>query len=381
MIVSNSIKVLGVDDEPTNRFIIQELLEDLYDVHLVSSGQECLDYLNKETPDLILMDVKMPQMDGLETCEKIKALPSAKEVPIIFVSAHSSEDDRLQGYKAGGSDYVGKPFNEEELLNKIKLFSSTRKNIKKLEDSSNDAFKTAMTSMMNAGELGEVITYFRKSFICHDVDALAQLALSSIRSFQYEGSVYFKLPKEGYFNCSLYLSTKGGDGEFEKKVMTKAKEHGRIVEYGSCLIFNAGRVSLMLNHVEFDDEKVGRLKDHLAVIVEGLEERLESIHANKYLEVKKKANLDAQLMAAETIKDIHALFKNQRLNSTQILSDITKELEDSFLTLGLSEEQENLLSTMISDGEIKMDKLYDSGQFMEDKINAIVDVLNEVENE
>jgi len=377
VMMNNSIKVLAVDDEPTNQFIIEELLDGLYDVHLVDSGQKCLDYLNKKTPDLILMDVKMPQMNGLETCKKIKALSSAKEIPVIFISAHSTEQERLEGYKVGGSDYVGKPFNEEELLNKIKLFVSTRQNIKQLEDTSNHAFKTAMTSMMNAGELGEVITYFRQSFICKDVQALSRLALSSISSFQHEGCVYFNMPTQGYFNQSFYQSTDHVDEVLEKKIMDKAKVHGRIVEYGSRLIFNAGAVSLMIKNVDFNDDKVGRLKDHLAVIAEGLEERLESIQVSEYLEVKKRANSKAQLLAAETIEDIRTLFKNQRIKSMNIMSGITDQLEQSFFTLDLNERQEKHLSELLSEGETKMDTLYDAGTIMEDKLNAIVNELSE----
>jgi CheY-like chemotaxis protein len=113
-------KILSVDDEPINQIIVEELLGTEFDISLVSSGEECLEEIDRIKPDLILMDVSMPGIDGYQTCRELKLRQSTQHIPVVFVSALSSIEDMMLGYEAGGYDYISKPFNHFALENKIK---------------------------------------------------------------------------------------------------------------------------------------------------------------------------------------------------------------------------------------------------------------------
>ncbi|WP_289054679.1 response regulator [Carboxylicivirga marina] len=113
-------KILIVDDTPSVIDIIREILMRAgYEVAIATSGEKALKKLDVIHPDLILMDIMMPGMDGYETCQAIKKNKAFSDVPIIFVSALSNSFDKVKAFKSGGVDYVPKPINDEELLMRI----------------------------------------------------------------------------------------------------------------------------------------------------------------------------------------------------------------------------------------------------------------------
>ena len=119
--MSEKHHILAVDDEPFNLDILKELLEETYDLSFATTGEECIALASQSTFDLILLDVGLPGISGLDVCKQLKADPSTQDIPIIFVSALTSTKERLEGFNADAQDYINKPFNQEELKAKIQL--------------------------------------------------------------------------------------------------------------------------------------------------------------------------------------------------------------------------------------------------------------------
>lgn len=115
-------KILITDDNATNIEILEEVLADKYHVTPARSGEETLAILDEYHPDLILLDIMMPGIDGYETCRRIRAIPRLNNVKVIMVSAKAMVSERLKGYEAGADDYITKPFDEEELLAKVRVY-------------------------------------------------------------------------------------------------------------------------------------------------------------------------------------------------------------------------------------------------------------------
>jgi two-component system sensor histidine kinase/response regulator len=113
-------RVLVVDDNEANRLLLQELLElEGHQVLLASNGAEALECAAKQLPDLMLLDVNMPRMDGLEVCRRVRADPASRALPIILVTALAERAHRLQGIAAGANDYVTKPIDRADLLLRV----------------------------------------------------------------------------------------------------------------------------------------------------------------------------------------------------------------------------------------------------------------------
>jgi two-component system sensor histidine kinase/response regulator len=115
-------KILVVDDNVTNLTIVEETLSDDYEIVCASSGAEALAVASKFRPDLVLLDIMMPEMDGYETCRRLRADPQLRYVKVVLVSAKTRTADRLLGYEAGADDYITKPFVPEELAAKVRVF-------------------------------------------------------------------------------------------------------------------------------------------------------------------------------------------------------------------------------------------------------------------
>lgn len=119
---TNRKKILAVDDEPTNLKLLEAVLAPRgYMLEMALSGQEALDKIKTLIPDLVLLDIMMPGMDGYEVCEKIKGDPTLPYIPIIFLTAiHADQKSITFGLDIGGDDYIRKPFDNLELLSRIK---------------------------------------------------------------------------------------------------------------------------------------------------------------------------------------------------------------------------------------------------------------------
>ena len=128
--------ILVVDDIPTNiRILKKKLLKENYTIMSANSGKVALEMVEKNKPDLILLDIMMPQMSGFDVCKILKSNPKTQSIPIIFLTAKVESEDIVKGLELGAVDYVAKPFNFAELLSRIK----THTELKRLQDNLEEA--------------------------------------------------------------------------------------------------------------------------------------------------------------------------------------------------------------------------------------------------
>lgn len=114
-------KILIVDDVMSNVLLLKVLLvNEKFQIVTASNGKQALDQVIKEKPDLVLLDVMMPDMTGFEVAETMKADRRMADIPVIFLTALNSTGDIVKGFKAGGNDFISKPFNKEELIIRVK---------------------------------------------------------------------------------------------------------------------------------------------------------------------------------------------------------------------------------------------------------------------
>ncbi len=113
-------RILVVEDNADNRILITDVLDSMdYEVIIATDGEEGLRKASAERPDLILMDISLPQMDGLTATRRIKAMPELQHIPIIALTAHAMVGDRERALEAGCDDYVSKPIDLRELATKL----------------------------------------------------------------------------------------------------------------------------------------------------------------------------------------------------------------------------------------------------------------------
>ncbi|TAN53879.1 MAG: response regulator [Methylococcaceae bacterium] len=113
-------RILIVDDQPANIQLLHQTLKHEYDVSMATSGQQAIDFCQRKLPDLVLLDVQMPGMDGYEVCRRLKEEPATRDVPIIFITARDGVEDQTRGLETGAVDFITKPVNPLVVLARMR---------------------------------------------------------------------------------------------------------------------------------------------------------------------------------------------------------------------------------------------------------------------
>ncbi len=138
--------ILIIDDEPSNLHLLSELLTRRgHKTRLVPNGHRALSSIEKSIPDLILLDILMPEMDGYEVCRRLKADERTRDIPIIFISALDEVFDKVKAFKLGGVDYITKPFNEAEVFARVQTHLSIQQMFRQIQEQNQELEAFART--------------------------------------------------------------------------------------------------------------------------------------------------------------------------------------------------------------------------------------------
>jgi two-component system, cell cycle response regulator len=127
-------KILIVDDYPANIKVLGELLRENYELLVATNGLKAIPIAKEKAPDLILMDVMMPEMDGFSAASAIRKDELTADIPIIFITAKGETEDIVKGFEAGGQDYITKPFNPQELFARVNTHIELKQSKQAIKD-------------------------------------------------------------------------------------------------------------------------------------------------------------------------------------------------------------------------------------------------------
>jgi len=167
--------ILVVDDAPSNIKVAHEILKDLYRTRVATSGAMALKAArHTPPPDLILLDVMMPEMDGYEVCTKLKADPLTREIPVIFLTAMTDASDETRGFAVGAVDYIRKPFSPAVFLARVHTHLMLREAQEQLLQTVLGTFASseAPTSSFNAETAAPLIARLKSLLEANDGDAI-----------------------------------------------------------------------------------------------------------------------------------------------------------------------------------------------------------------
>jgi len=369
-LMSDKIHVLITDDEPLNLELMEEILEDHYQVDCVSSGQECLTYLEANKPDILLLDVAMPNMNGYEVCKIIKA-DEELTLPILFVSARGSLEERLTGYEAGGDDYLVKPFNNQELVAKVSNMVAYIDKQKQITNQYKQASDMAMMLMSNSGESGVVVNFIRQTFECEDFTVLTQAIFEALEQFDLNSTIQ-------YYDGDNKLETFDSSGLFkpvESELLELTRAKGRIFNFNRRSIFNFSHCSLLIKNMPTEEDKYGRFLDHLCLLMEGQNAKVISLI--KELKIREYVEQDKQLLinTKQGMLEVNANIQQQKEQAIAISAALMEQLEKDLLLLGLDEDQEKYLVALVDGKMSELAELFGKQSAIESFFNNIINSL------
>lgn len=336
-------RILAVEDDPIQARTLEILLRRAYSVTLAESGEECLEAVGREPFDLVLLDVMLPGRTGYEVCRELKLRPSTADIPVIFLSANATLEDRLQGFEAGGFDYLAKPVVMDELVRKIDLLLSHLEEKRALARTADAAVSTAMTAMTSAAEQGLVLDFMRRSFACVDARSLATAVVAAARRFGLAAMAQVRTA-----GSAVAWSDDGPCTPLEQSVLAAVAGGGRIVDLKNRTAINFDRVSVILKNMPIEEaERYGRLKDHMAMLVEGANARAEALDLDRRLSAETARTVmavksvgDTLLEAGRRSRELHAAYGT-------IFDRMAADLAITLPLLELNRSQERLLDDML----------------------------------
>ena len=247
--------ILIVDDVPTNLVILSEMIKSVgYTPRPVTSVKQAQAAISQKTPQLILLDISMPDIDGFEFCSMLKADVKTRDIPIIFISALDSVEDKIKGFKLGAVDYISKPFEKEEVTLRLNTHLKIYKMQQELESYNKKLHKMVSAQMERIEEEQKKIFF-----------ALASMIESRFENSQ--GHINTVGNNSRILAISLQFSPK-----FDKEITTEFIENIEVASLLHDIGSFAIRDSILLKEGKLDDEEWEIVKKHTIIGANQLEE-------------------------------------------------------------------------------------------------------------
>lgn len=338
--MDNEFCVFVVDDDWIVLDVLNEVLADQCKLEAFESAEACLARLAEVKPDIFLLDVVMPDMDGYGLCRHLKEDWDTQDIPVIFMSANDDIDTRVLCYEAGGDDFIVKPFEPAELQRKLQVAKRIISQKRALCEQAGYAQRTALSAMSSMGELGVVLQFLSKSFACNSLADLGKAIVDAMQQYDLQAAVQLRMADESYS-----VSQNGVDLPLEVGILNHVRASGRIFQFKTRCVFNYGRVTLMVNNMPIDDaEKVGRIRDNAALLAEGADARLQAMEAERNSRRRQQGASEILPKINAALETVRQSYRRNCFEVTQVMIDYQENLLKSFISLGLTESQEETLT-------------------------------------
>ncbi|MBI3903859.1 MAG: response regulator [Nitrosomonadales bacterium] len=372
--MNENARILIVDDDPFMREMVSDVLGGIYRVIPAENGSDALMLAQAEPPDLILLDVDMPGMDGYETCIRFKQADALASIPLIFVSGLDQIDERLKGYEVGGNDYVVKPFNPQELKAKIAHLLGMISERAQLKEMASYAASTAMTAMTSMSEMGALLESLKKFNASIDEKALAVAVLSCLSLYGLGGVVQVRTPEK-----SVSLSGQDEASPLEVSVIEHMSGMDRIVQFKNRMSIHYPHVSMLVNNMPMDDaDRCGRLRDHLAMLVEGAEMRAAGIAAENESRWRGAAIERAVVNITKMLAEVDAAQRQSKLSTAMAINEFTGDMERAYICVALSNAHEDFMVGVVKDGLGKILNAQSAEVDVQNKLTGIIRELKDI---
>ena len=363
--------VLVVDDEAISRSLHRAILAKKFDVMTASSGGEALEICRQKMPDLVLLDVNMPGMDGYQFCEELRRTSA---IPILFLTANESLEEHLQAYDVGGSDLITKPVSADILLRKVSVAIQQYRTASALSLEKKELERMAMGFLSTASQTGTLLKFITEGVACTEYAELARMLLKATASLGLDCSVMVR------HEAGAEVITDHGEAtSLETSIFEHAAEMGRIFQFRRKMVVNYSRISIIVSNMpdeSVEPERTGVVRDSLAILAESAEALAVNVDGRK--EAQKRAEqIQVALSSAETmLKALDEQQRGVRLDTRLLLQELVDSIEKTYSWLSTTQEQETTISGTMAASMEKILRRIGQGDELEEQIQMVLGALN-----
>ena len=373
----NTKRILVVDDEELNREYLSHLLSAHYAVTTVDSGEQAIRVAGEDPPSLVLLDIKMPGMDGYETCQRLKEDERTQACPVIFVSSNDHEEEILRGYTVGAADYFIRPFKPDELQIKVRQNIEIDESRKALSQQLEEANRTAFQALTDTSAYGAINLFLLGALKCASFPALAEKLFETTTAWGLQ--------------CVLQIRTETHTGnhsdsgqvsQIEERVLSATMDRGRIHDFGCRTVFSDRHCSLLVKNMPLDDEvRYGNYKDYIARLIEGVEGRVIALINEQ--QVKQRTTQLRKLLdfILQTFRHIQQQNQTIRVGSASIVEQMLEDLGLTIDEIGAANElSEDSESKVLAVGEVCLEQtsqLFSRGLKFNEQVEAMINLFEQ----
>ena len=369
---NNQIELLVIDDDLLLHSIISKIPSiGEFNVRYADNGEKGIEMAEQLLPDIILLDVEMPILDGYETCLRLRENEQTKQVPILFLSAHSSLKDRMKGYESGGDDYLAKPFENDLLLARINILLKYQQQSGFLRKLYQTAQLTATTALTGLGELGTAMQFLEKSISYANIDELVSGLFQTMSLFQLD--CYLMLTSNHQVS---WYSQIGAVSPIEKDLIEMSDKQIRFLDFGEKTLVNYPVISLLVKNMPIDDtDKYGRVKDILPVLVAAANVKIAAFDIQQSLIAQNGEMLETFKNIRRYLFHMGTAIVSGRDESKMMANELIHTLHADLLTMGLEQDQEDYLIDQIAVVSQNILEKMNSGAEIRDVLDYILSNL------
>jgi len=372
--VSSPAKILTIDDDRFIQKVVSRALEPGgFITQVASNGEDGISRALEDKPDIILLDVEMPGINGYEVCTRLREMPDMKDVAIVFLSSHGSLRERLQGYEVGADDYLVKPFEAEHLLARVKVLGKYQEERKELQSQYQLARKTALISMTGSSELALVLQFTQKSISHTTIDETIESLLNTIDELSLDCCIRVDAD-----SGTLWFASSGTISPLEKELVETSEQGHRFMDFGCRTVVYFSNLKLLVRNMPIDDlEHYGRIKDMLPVLMSAASIRISTLSTYKAL-VDESEGLKRSFQGIrKNLYDLASTIVENRQRSRDYMAATVSDINMELMHMGLESEQESYLLNKIESSIMKTMNEMDVGEQLRTTFTFILERLDD----
>lgn len=336
-------KLFCVDDDQMSSLVLESIFADEYEIESFTTAEACLARLEDAQPDIFILNVGLPGIDGYELCRRLKAQPATQALPVLFISRNEDPDARLKGYEAGGEEFILKPYAINEVRHRVQAARRALEQASSYREQLAGSEELSSLLLSNMDEYAVLIKFMRALNEALDAEALATALLNMLENYRLQGAVQIRLPEHKFT-----LSKLGRNRPLEASIIEHIATMERIVSFRQRSAYNFEFLTLLVNDMPISDADLcGRLRDHLAIAVEMADAKIRAQIAERRFQSTQSSVAALLPEIQKIISDSISQSEAAHHAATDKVGGLLEHLEVSFTPLGMSEELEEDIIQMV----------------------------------
>jgi len=321
--------------------------------------KNCIEDVKLKKPDLILLDIMMPDLDGYEACKLLKSSAETSDIPIIFLSGLDTPQDRIEGYVCGAEDYITKPFDSDEMVLKINIALENAKEQRLLKEQFQAKQRSdvmAKNAIEQSFEYGILMDFHRRCSASPDYESLGEEVLRCCKQLGLAVSLeVVSATGNHYFGCQ--------SNSLEGQLLARCIDDQSHIHVKSRSIFKRKNAALLIKNMPFEDmDRYGRFKDHLQVLINSTSDHISLID----LQNQTSDDLVTKGKVTEWSARVKQATADQNKEAISKVSKLFWSIEEKVLGLGLEDDQEKRIFDMLREGEKSIGALFEHSGTLND---------------